>query len=166
MLVAERANHFRWTCVHDRCLWWNNFSRIRQIFRWRCWAARTRKLSNCLIFAGITVLANAFGVAATRKLKGLSTFVIQWYYALTSSLITGICVLAQEKSFYTVFTDSTWQVWAMVLALCILNNLGQNLGNWIIHRANPVVVLVMQQGGVFFNLAFDLLLFDITFTVF
>ena len=61
-----------------------------------------------LMCAGITVFANALSLVTTRKLKGISVFVIQWYYAFMSTLVTGICVWTQEKPFYIAFTECTW----------------------------------------------------------
>ena len=84
-----------------------------------------------LMCAAITVFANAISLVTTRRLKGLSVFVIQWYYAMMSTVVTGICVWSQEKSFYIAFTESTWQVWVLIVILSILNNLGQNLNTWI-----------------------------------
>jgi len=74
--------------------------------------------------ACITVFAQALNLVTTRRLKGMSVFVIQWYYALMSTLVTGICVWGQDKPFYIAFTDSTWQIWTLIVILSILNNIG------------------------------------------
>ena len=77
-----------------------------------------------LMCAGVTVFANSLSLVATRRLKGISVFVIQWFYAFMSTVVTGICIWTQEKSFYIAFTDSSWQVWLLIVILSILNNLG------------------------------------------
>ena len=45
----------------------------------------------------LCALVSAFGYAltlvTTRKLKALSVYVIQWYYALTSTLTTVLCIV-------------------------------------------------------------------------
>lgn len=56
-----------------------------------------------LLFAVISVFAQALTLVTTRRLKGLSVIVIQWYYALTSTLTCGFCILLQEKPFIVVF---------------------------------------------------------------
>lgn len=77
-----------------------------------------------LMCAGVTVFANSLSLVATRRLKGISVFVIQWYYAFMSTVVTGICIATQEKPFYIAFTESTWQVWLLIVILSVLNNLG------------------------------------------
>jgi EamA domain-containing membrane protein RarD len=77
-----------------------------------------------------------------------------------STLVTGICVWSQEKPFYIAFTDSTWQVWTLIVVLSILNNLGQNLNTWINQRANPATIGIMQYMGVTFSFMFDVFLFN------
>ena len=45
-----------------------------------------------LLCAFVACCGQAFSVVATRRLQDLSVFVIQWYYAVSSTLATGILV--------------------------------------------------------------------------
>ena len=104
-------------------------------------------------------------LVTTRRLKALSVFTIQWYYAVASCLVTGVSIaLFQDKKFRTAFTDSTWQEWLLILVIGVLNNLGQNLSTWINQRANPATVGILMYFGVSFAFFFDILLFNISFT--
>ena len=128
-----------------------------------------QQITNGLYTAGIILcLANSFGtsvsIVATRRLKMLSVIVIQWYYALTSCLVTGISVWLQKKSFYTAFTETGWHEWLFILSIGILNNLGQNLMTCINQRANPATASIMMYFGIGFSFIFDVLLFKISFT--
>ena len=46
-----------------------------------------------LIFAVGTMLGQSVTLVVTRRLKMLSVIVIQWYYAVASCIITGLCIL-------------------------------------------------------------------------
>lgn len=76
-----------------------------------------------LMIALVVVVGQALNLVATRRLKVLSVLVIQWYYALTSSIVTGTCVLFSEKSFKLAFTDASLGDWGLILAIAVLNNL-------------------------------------------
>mmetsp|Transcript_31956 Transcript_31956/g.39667 ORF Transcript_31956/g.39667 Transcript_31956/m.39667 type:complete len:91 (+) Transcript_31956:509-781(+) len=77
------------------------------------------------------VLGQSVTMVSTRRLKGLSVIVIQWYYALTSCMVTGIAVGCQKKRFLRAFTESTWREWLLIFTIGVLNNCGQNLSTWI-----------------------------------
>ena len=45
-----------------------------------------------LLFALGCAMGQAVSMVATRRLKILSVIVIQWYYAVASCLVTGLCI--------------------------------------------------------------------------
>ena len=61
-----------------------------------------------LLFALITCIGQAVTMTTTRRIKEMSVFVIQWFYAFMSTLTTGIGVWAQEKPFLEAFRGATW----------------------------------------------------------
>ena len=91
---------------------------------------------------------------------------IQWYYAVTSCLFTGLCItLFQEKKFWLAFSGTTWHVWLVVLLISVINNLGQNLGTYLNQRASPTTVGIMSYSGIGFSFIVDVYLFKLNFTV-
>jgi drug/metabolite transporter (DMT)-like permease len=111
------------------------------------------------------VLGQAVTLVSTRRLRVLSVFVIQWYYALASCLITGGSVaFLQEKKFSLAFTESNFTDWAFILTISILNNIGQNLSTWINQRANPATLGIFGYFSIGFTFILDILIFNITFS--
>ena len=118
-----------------------------------------------LIFALGCAMGQAVSMVTTRRLKILSVIVIQWYYAITSCLVTGLCIaFFQEKKFKVAFEETKWYVWLIVLVICVMNNLGQNLGTCINQRANPATVGIMSYSAIGFSFIVDVYLFNLSFT--
>ena len=63
------------------------------------------------------------------------------------------------------FKETSWQVWALIGVISILNNIGQNLGTWINQRANPATVGIFSYFGIGFSVLFDVFLFNLSFTM-
>ena len=55
-------------------------------------------------------------------------------------------------------------MWVLILAIGMLNNLGQNLSTWINQRANPATVSIMSYCGIVFSFMLDVLVFHFSFT--
>jgi len=81
-----------------------------------------------------------------------------------SVLVTGAFVIAQEKSFKTAFTESTWREWGLMATIAVCNNLGQLLDTHNNQRANPATVGILSYFGISVSFLVDLFIFDIKFT--
>ena len=118
-----------------------------------------------IFLAVITCLTQSVISVASRKLKSLHYGVIQFVYALMSSIITGFvllgfCIAKQEVP----FAYETWWIYFEVLSAAALNMMGQSLTTYSNQYANPATVGLISYMGVAYSFIVDLTIFNSTFT--
>ena len=118
-----------------------------------------------IALAIITSLTFSVVSVASRKLKSLHYGVIQFVYALMSTICTGIvllgfCVAEGEMP----YVYESWWIYLEVLISSALGMLGQSLMTYSNQHANPSTVALISYMGVSYTFLVDLTIFNSTFT--
>ena len=114
----------------------------------------------------VACVGQSFICVASRKLRVLDCSVIQFNYALTSTVVMGLCLLAtkgQHKS--TPFVYDSGMAYLQILAASSFNLMAQNLFTATNQRACPATVGLVAYCGVLYNFLADVLLFHLKFNL-
>ena len=114
----------------------------------------------------ISTLGQSVIAVSTRKLKSINFAVIQFNYALLSSIIMGalIVMITMHSGKAPFRYDSTW-IYLEILFASILNMLAQNVITISNQNANPAIVSLYSYIGVTYNFACDWLIFELDLNV-
>ena len=111
----------------------------------------------------ITTLGQSVIAVSTRKLKEINFAVIQFNYALMSSIVMAVVILVLTfKNGTTPFSYENWWIYAEMFAASVLNMLAQNVTTISNQNANPATVSLYSYMGVMYNFACDWLLFELS----
>ena len=114
-----------------------------------------------LITAVITAVTYSVSAVATRLIKEIHFSLIQFYYAVTSTTITGLCVIFQPSD--GRFQYDSWVVWMEIGIVCVCNMVMQNMITCMNQSANPAIVSLMCYIQLIYSFFVDLVIFKLSF---
>ena len=114
----------------------------------------------------VACVGQSFICVASRKLRTIHYSVIQFNYALTSTIVMGTCLLVTKGQYQsTPFVyESNW-TYLQILVASSFNMMAQNLFTETNQRACPATVGLIAYCGVMYNFLADVLLFHLKFNL-
>ena len=114
----------------------------------------------------VACVGQSFICVASRKLRTIHYSVIQFNYALTSTIVMGTCLLVTKGQYQsTPFVYASNWTYLQILVASSFNMMAQNLFTETNQRACPATVGLIAYCGVMYNFLADVLLFHLKFNL-
>ena len=122
----------------------------------------TKEYQYGLLLAGISCVGQSFICVASRKLWSIHFSVIQFSYALCSTICMGLCVLCMPKpANHRPFVYDSLLIYLEIGIASVFNNIAQNLFTYTNQNACPATVGLIAYSGVLYNFLVDVAIFNL-----